>query len=131
MKLFGKMLMPVLVIFIALTIFIIAAKALWVKYNVDSNVLLGANVLFLATSVFVFFMQKKALTNTNPNVFVRSVIAGMMIKMFSTAFAVLAYVLIVGNTYNTSAVFISLIMYLIYLAAEVMAISKENKNKHA
>jgi hypothetical protein len=131
MKLFGKMLMPVLVIFIALTIFIIAAKALWVKYNVDSNVLLGANVLFLATSVFVFFMQKKALTNTNPNVFVRSVIAGMMIKMFSTAFAVLAYVLVVGNTYNTSAVFISLIMYLIYLAAEVMAISKENKNKHA
>jgi hypothetical protein len=131
MKLFGKMLMPVLVIFIALTIFIIAAKALWVKYNVDSNVLLGANVLFLATSVFVFFMQKKALTNTNPNVFVRSVIAGMMIKMFSTAIAVLAYVLIVGNTYNTSAVFISLIMYLIYLAAEVMAISKENKNKHA
>jgi hypothetical protein len=131
MKLFGKMLMPVLVIFVTLSIFIIAANALWVKYNVDRNVLLGANILFLLTSVLVFFMQKKALANTNPNVFVRSVIAGMMIKMFSTAIAVLAYVLIVGNTYNTSAVFISLIMYLIYLAAEVMAISKENKNKHA
>ncbi len=131
MKLFGKMLMPVLVIFVALTIFIVAANTLWVKYNVDENVLLGANVLFVVVSIIVFFMQKKALTNTNPNVFIRSVIAGMMIKMFSTAIAVLAYVLIVGNTYNTSAVFISLIMYLIYLAAEVMAISKENKNKHA
>ncbi len=131
MKLFGKMLMPVLVIFVTLTICIILADTLWVKYNVDSNVLLGANVLFLVTSILVFFMQKKALTNTNPNVFVRSVIAGMMIKMFSTAIAVLAYVLIVGSGYNTSAVFISLIMYLIYLAAEVMAISKENKKKHA
>ncbi len=131
MKLFGKMLMPVLVIFVALTIFIFAANALWEKYNVDKNVLLAANVLFLVISIFVFFIQKKALTNTNPNVFIRSVIAGMMIKMFSTAIAVLAYVLVVGNTYNTSAVFISLIMYLIYLAAEVMAISKENKNKHA
>jgi hypothetical protein len=131
MKLFGKMLMPVLIIFVTLTIFIFAANALWVKYNVDRDVLLAANVLFLVTSVIVFFMQKNALSNTNPNVFVRSVIAGMMIKMFSTAIAVLAYVLIVGSTYNTSAVFISLIMYLIYLAAEVMAISKENKNKHA
>jgi hypothetical protein len=131
MKLFGKMLMPVLVIFVTLTIFIFAANDLWVKYNVDRNVLLGANVLFLVTSVIVFFMQKSALSNTNPNVFVRSVIAGMMIKMFSTAIAVLAYVLIVGSSYNTSAVFIALIMYLIYLAAEVMAISKENKNKHA
>jgi hypothetical protein len=131
MKLFGKMLMPVLVIFVTLTIFIFAANALWLKYNVDKNVLLGANVLFLVTGVLVFFMQKNALRNANPNVFVRSVIAGMMIKMFSTAIAVLAYVLIVGNSYNTSAVFISLVMYLIYLAAEVMAISKENKNKHA
>lgn len=131
MKLFGKMLMPVLVIFVTLTIFIVAANTLWIKYNVDKNVLLGANVLFVVISILVFFMQKKALTNTNPNVFIRSVIGGMMIKMFSTAIAVLAYVLIVGNTYNTSAVFISLIMYLIYLAAEVMAISKENKNKHA
>jgi hypothetical protein len=131
MKLFGKMLMPVLIIFVTLTIFIFATNVLWVKYNVDKNVLLGANVLFLITSVIVFFMQKKALSNSNPNVFVRSVIAGMMIKMFSTAIAVLAYVLIVGSSYNTSAVFISLIMYLVYLAAEVMAISKENKNKHA
>lgn len=131
MKLFGKMLMPVLIIFVALTIFIVAANTLWVKYNVDKNVVLGANVLFVVVSAIVFFIQKKALTNTNPNVFIRSVIAGMMIKMFSTAIAVLAYVLIVGNTYNTRAVFISLIMYLIYLAAEVMAISKENKNKHA
>jgi hypothetical protein len=131
MKLFGKMLMPVLVIFVTLTVFILAANMLWAKYNVDKNVLLAANLLFVVVSIVVFFMQKKALTNTNPNVFIRSVIAGMMIKMFSTAIAVLTYVLLVGNTYNTSAVFISLIMYLIYLAAEVMAISKENKNKHA
>jgi hypothetical protein len=131
MKLFGKMLMPVLVIFVALTVFIVAANTFWAKYNVDKNVLLGANLLFVVISIFVFFIQKKALTNINPNVFIRSVIAGMMIKMFSTAIAVLVYVLVVGNTYNTSAVFISLIMYLIYLAAEVMAISKENKNKHA
>jgi hypothetical protein len=131
MKLFGKMLMPVLIIFIGLTIFIFSATTLWMKYNVDSNVLHGANVLFLATSILVFFMQKKALSNPNTNVFVRSIIGGMMIKMFSTVIAVLVYVVGTGNGYNTKAVFISLLMYLAYLGAEVVAISKENKKKNA
>ena len=130
MKLFGKMLLPLLIIFIILTLFILSAGNLWYKYNVDKNVLLGANFLFMGTGLLVFFMQKNALSNKNPNVFIRSVIAGMMIKMFSTVLAVLAYVVIVGPTYNKKAVFISLFMYLIYLAAEVTAISKVNSKKN-
>ena len=130
MKLFGKMLLPVLMIFFWLSIFILFQNKLWAKYNVDKNVLLGANVLFLVTGILVFFMQKNALGNKNPNVFVRSVIAGIMIKMFSTVIAVLAYVVTVGQGYNKRAVFISLFMYLIYLAAEVIAISKVNKTKN-
>jgi hypothetical protein len=130
MKLFGKMLLPVFIIFLLLTIFIFSANNIWIKYNVDKQVLLAANVLFLFTGILVFFMQKNALQNKNPNVFVRSVIAGMMIKMFSTVIAVLAYVVTVGQDYNKKAVFISLFMYLIYLAAEVMAISKLNRTKN-
>jgi len=130
MKLFGKMLLPLLIIFIVLTIFILSATNLWKKYNIDANVLLGANFLFMGTGLLVFFMQKNALINKNPNVFIRSVIAGMMIKMFSTVLAVLAYVVLVGPTYNKKAVFISLFMYLIYLGAEVIAISKVNSNKN-
>ncbi len=130
MKLFGKILLPILIIFVLLSILILFANTLWQKFNVDKNVLLGANVLFLITGVLVFFLQKKALTNPNPNVFVRSIIGGMMIKMFSTVIAVLAYVVLEGNGYNKNAVFISLFMYLIYLAAEVYAISKVNKKKN-
>lgn len=130
MKLFGKMLLPVFTIFFWLSILIFFQDNLWTKYNVDKNVLMGANLLFLVTGILVFFMQKNALQNKNPNVFVRSVIAGMMIKMFSTVIAVLAYVVTVGQGYNKKAVFISLFMYLIYLAAEVIAISKVNKTKN-
>jgi hypothetical protein len=130
MKLFGKMLLPLLIIFVILTIFIIGASNLWLKYSIDKNVLLGANLLFMSTGVLVFFMQKNALSNKNPNVFIRSVMAGMMIKMFSTILAVLAYVVIIGPNYDKKAVFISLLMYLLYLAAEVTAISKENSKKN-
>jgi hypothetical protein len=130
MKLFEKMLMPIVLIFVLLTIFILSASSIWIRYTVDKNVLLAANLLFLTVSVLVFFMQKKALTNANPNVFVRSIIAGMMIKMFSTAIAVLVYVLSVGNNYNSKGIFIALFMYLIYLAVEVFSISKENKKSN-
>ena len=87
-------------------------------------------MLFMGVGLLVFFMQKNALNNKNPNVFIRSVMAGMMIKMFSTVLAVLAYVVLVGPTYNKNAVFISLFMYLLYLAAEVFAISKVNSKKN-
>ena len=130
MKPFGKMLLPLIIIFIVFTILILTSGGLWSKYNVDGNVLLGANLLFMGTGLLVFFMQKNALNNKNPNVFIRSVMAGMMIKMFSTVLAVLAYVVLVGPTYNKKAVFISLFMYLLYLAAEVIAISKVNSNKN-
>ncbi len=122
-----KTLLPILILFVIFCLLIVLAKTLCIKYLIDRKVLIAANILFLLLSLAVFFLQKKALQNTNPNVFVRSIIAGIMIKMFSTAIAVLAYVLIIGNSYNTAAVFISLVMYLIYLAAEVFAISKLNK----
>ena len=130
MKLFGKILLPLIIIFNVLTILIFTLGGLWSKYQVDKNVLLGANILFMGTGLLVFFMQKNALTNKNPNIFIRSVIAGMMIKMFSTVIAVLAYVVFMGPTYNKKAVFISLFMYLLYLAAEVIAISKVNSKKN-
>ncbi|MFN0080897.1 MAG: hypothetical protein ACKVOM_00125 [Ferruginibacter sp.] len=130
MKLFGKMLLPLLATFLALSIPICSLPGLWLKYSIDKNVLMGANLLFMGTGVLVFFMQKNALTDKNPHVFIRSVMAGMMIKMFSTVLAVLAYVVIAGAGYDKKAVFISLFMYLLYLAAEVAAISKENSKKN-
>jgi hypothetical protein len=127
MQFFIKMLKPVLIIFVVINILVLFSNSVFEKFNIDRNVLLAANLLFFIVSVLVFFIQKNALQNSNPNVFVRSIISGMMLKMFSTVIAVSAYVLITGKDYNKKAVFIALLMYLVYLGAEVAAISKENK----
>ncbi|MEJ7611065.1 MAG: hypothetical protein WKF88_07800 [Ferruginibacter sp.] len=130
MKLFGNRITPVLVVFISVTVFIVAAGALWRKYNIDRNVMLGANLLFLLINVLIYFLQKRSLRDPNPNAFIRSVIGGMMIKMFTAVIAVLVYVVSVGPGYNKKAVFISLFIYLLYLGAEVAAISKEIRKKN-
>lgn len=119
--------MPVIIIFAAITVLILALKGFLVHKGFDIYVLLGANTLFFLMGLLVFSLQKKALSNANPNVFVRSVISGMMIKMFACVIAVLAYVVLTGNDYNKRSVFLSLFIYLIYLAAEVAAIMQLNK----
>lgn len=130
MKLFGKMLLPLLLIFISVNAFILLTPALWLKYHIDQDVLIYANLIFLLTGILVFFIQKKALTNSNPNVFIRSIMSGMLIKMFTTVIAVFAYVIAAGKGFDKKAVFISLFLYLIYLAAEVIAISQQNKKRN-
>lgn len=131
MKFLGKMLLPVCLIFMAVNIFILFTDSIWGKYHIDKYILLWANLLFFTLSLMVFFIQQKALKNPNPNVFVRSVVAGMMIKMFAVVIAVVSYVIATGKNYDKKAVFISLFLYLIYLAAEVMAIFRENKQRNA
>ena len=121
-----KYLVPVIIVFTVITAVCLIFYKPITAWGVDVMVLGAANLLFFLLNVIVFLMQKKVLNATNPNVFVRSVIGGMMIKMFTCVIAVLAYTLIVGSEYNKKAVFISLFIYLFYLAAEVMAITKIN-----
>ena len=127
MKPSGKIIAPVIIIFVVVTILILALRGFLTARGFDTNVLLGANTLFFLMGMLVFSLQKRALRNPNPNVFVRSVISGMMIKMFACVIAVLAYVMLTGSGYNKRAVFLSLFIYLLYLAAEVAAIMQLNK----
>lgn len=76
-------------------------------------------------------MQKKALNNANPNVFVRSVMGGMLIKMFVVITAVIVYRLVAGNSVSKVSVFASMFLYLLYLGVEVAIITKLNKQKNA
>jgi hypothetical protein len=128
MKLFNKILLPLLILFVLMNIFIFTAQSLWQKFDVDTNVLIAANILFLTLAIVVFLIQKNALKNPNPNAFIRSIIGGTMIKMFGTVIAVLVYVLQAGKGYSKNAVFVALLTYLIYLAVEVICMSKIVRN---
>ncbi len=127
----ARFLLPLLSLFAILTVLIFSLKSIFVKYGVDANVLLAANGIFLLINILVFLYQKQALNNSNPNVFIRSVMGGMMFKMFVCAIAVLAYVVLVGKDYNKKAVFISMFFYLLYLAVEVAILMRLNNNRNA
>ncbi len=124
----NRLLMPLYILFAAVAIFLLVAGT-WLKgLGVDVLVLHIANIFLLLLNIVTVFLQKRALANANPNVFVRSVIGGMMIKMFASVLAILLYVVITGSGYNKPAVFIAMTLYLFYLAAEVYSMLRFNRN---
>jgi len=126
-----KLLRPLLIVFIMLTGIIFAAAGLIEKYKADKNTLLIANVLLLVLFTLVLLLQKNALTHSNPNVWMRTVMLGMMLKMLICAIAVLVYVKTIGEDYNKKSVLMALFFYLIYLFVEVKTITKLNPGKNA
>ena len=125
-----KVISPLIALFVVLTGFLVASNALLSRWGIEYEILIIANVLFFVVSLLVFFMQRKALYHSNPNVFVRSVMAGMLIKMGVCVFAVILYRLLAGKEVSKISVFAAMFVYLLYLGVEVAVITKLNKQKN-
>ncbi len=126
-----KDLLPLLITFLVLALLILSAKMLYAGRGIDYTVLMGANCLFFLVSLVVFRMQYKAMHNSNPNVFIRSVMGGMIIKVFVCLGAVIAYYFLSRDSFNKPSVYLSMIIYIIFLTVEVRTIMKLNKQKNA
>ena len=127
----SNVLMPLQITFILFAAVIVLTWLIWKDSKVDFVVLLGANVLFFLVSVLAFKMQYKAMHDSNPNVFIRKVMTTMLLKMAVALGAVMAYVLIAGQSFNKPAVYISMLIYVVYLVVEVGLVMKLNKRKNA
>ena len=126
----NKIILPLLTVFVLTNITLYAVREIVTKWGIDFYVLFFANDIFFLLSLVAFFMQRKALGNSNPNVFIRSVMGGMLIKMFVTITAVIVYRLIAGNSVSKVSVFSAMFLYLLYLGVEVAIITKLNRQKN-
>ena len=131
MKAERSFLLPLLLVFIFCNGLFLTLKFPLARLGIDNYILIIANSLFLIIAIITSLIQKKALQNTNPNVFIRSVMAGMMIKMFVCIIAIIIYWFISKQNFSTATVFAAMLVYLIYLVVEVSLVTKMNKHKHA
>lgn len=126
-----KKTLPLFIVFIICSISILFFPLqVLVKFGFNKDVLLIANTLFFLLGLLTFFIQYKALQNSNPNVFIRSVMSVMMIKMFVCIIAVLLYVLSFRDTYSKASIFAGVILYFVYLTVEVNVMLKLNNQKN-
>lgn len=121
--------LPVLLLFFAMLLLIIFCKDWLVKINVNPAVVRAGNLLMAILTIITIAIQHRALQNSNPNVFIRSVMSTMLIKMLVIALSLIIYAQSVGNAINTKGIFAVLILYLVYLVAEVTIVMKLNRKK--
>jgi len=126
-----KSVLPLVITFLFLTVLSIAGNFFLADKGINYLVVMGGNCLFFLVSLFVFRMQYVAMYNSNPNVFIRTVISGMIIKMFACVIGVVAYYFISKDAFNKPAVYISMCIYIVYLVVEVRTVMKLNKTKNA
>ena len=118
-------------VFVLCNIVLVSTQLFLAKWQIDYAVLIIANSLFLLLNLITFYTQYKALQNSNPNVFIRSVMAGMMVKMFACMIAIIVYWFTMGEKFSRPTVFCAMLIYLVYLVVEVTLVTKLNRQKHA
>lgn len=131
MKVTGRLLAPLIITFIFFSILFLIFRLQLENFHTNTVVLHAGNAILLLIGFLSVLIQVKGMNNSNPHVFIRSVTSGMMVKMLICVIAVFSYVYLSGNNYSKRSIFILLFMYLVYLAVEVAALMKLNKNSKA
>lgn len=118
-----------LLLFISINILCTLILMIYPIQSINFNLVYTSNCLLFCLSILILSIQQKGLNNKNPNAFIQSIMLGMLLKMFVCMIAVLIYVLISKSGINKNGLLLSMFLYLIYLAVEVSAITKINKQR--
>ena len=116
--------LPVLILFVVLNGLFIGGKNMFVRWNADTQVLIGANLLLFLITLLSFLMALRGMRNPNPHAFVRSVYGSVMIKLFICIIAAFIYIATLQKNVNKPALFISMGLYLVYTFLEVSLLMK-------
>lgn len=127
----SKILAPLVVVFLLVSVLFFAFHSKLESWGVDWKlVLLGNGVLFLI-SVFSSFMHKRAMTTASTHAFLRFVYMAFIGKFLLVLAFVAVYLVSTGGSQNQYAIFSCLALYLVYSFIEISTLLKLNKRKNA
>jgi hypothetical protein len=126
MKIFQKFFL----LFLIIELTIVTSNHWLLQHDIDVSVLHIANVFLFLLHIATIALQIKAMNNKNPQVFVRSVMSSMLLKMLLSALSIIVYVFLNGEHFNEKSIFIALFLYLFYLSVEVVSLTNMNKKKN-
>ncbi len=126
---FGKNLMPLLALFTIVNLVFFV----WADYldsiKVNHSVVIFGNALLFLLAMISLQLHMSASKKENPNVLVRSIMMSTFLKMILIAVSVLIYVKMAKETKSKWAIFVTMFIYLIYMAIELKIALKLNKKQ--
>jgi hypothetical protein len=97
--------------------------------GIDQSVLIGGNLLLFLVSLITFLITYRSLKAKNPNIFVRAMYGGFIIKFFVVAIAAFIYIMVTKEHVNKPALFICMGLYVLYTFFEVSSLIRVLKQK--
>ena len=127
-----KPLRAVIAFFVGFTCFTLLFREFLSQHEIDTRLLLIANLLLFVISLFTLKNSLNALKNSNPHAFVRSYYAGFLIRLLTLGLAAFLYIYLQHGKVHTVSLFLCLGIYAIYSAMEVTILRKKlHQNKNA
>jgi hypothetical protein len=125
------LLRPMILVFILLNAFFLVGKDWLLKKGIDQEVLIAGNLILFIVTLVTFLITYRSLKAGNPNVFVRAMYAGFIIKFFVIAITAFVYIMAVKKNVNKPALFTCMGLYVVYTVLEIgslFRILKQKKN---
>ena len=117
-----KLYVPLFLIFIVFNSTIMGAAPWLQKKEIDRDVLLIGNAVLFLISIIALYFHIRGFLHSNVHVFLRSMYASLLIKMFVSVAAVGVYAYVAGNTLNKPAIFMCMALYFIYTFIEIRTV---------
>ena len=94
-------------------------------WGVNRTVLQGAHLLVWLTTLLTYRMASGSFSNPNPQVSVRAILGGLLIKFFVFAMAAFVYIFYQKKQVNIPALSGGALLYALYTALEIRALLQE------
>ena len=120
---------PMILVFIIVNGFFIAAKNMLARWGVDQTVVIIGNLILFVVSLVSFLLSRRSLKSDNPNVFVRTMYSNFMIKLFVCVVSAFIYFKAAKPNINKPGLFVCMGLYVLYTAIEVSSLTKLLRKK--
>jgi len=118
-KVTGRSFLPIVVVFVLVSLFIWLAGPLLEAWKADRWVLTGGNVLLFLVTLISFMLYSKALRSANVHAFVRVMYGSLLIKMLVCLVATFIYASVAGRAVNRNGILCCFVFYILYTFFEV------------
>ena len=126
---FVKSFTPFIILFIITNILIVLFKSRLLVIDYDVPFIWVANLIVFFLTLLGYYLQLRGADSANFNHFLRGIYSSLLMKMFIIIGGLVIYIVVAGGKVNTPAILISMGLYLIYTAIEVIQLMKIVRNK--
>jgi len=126
---FNKNISQLTVAFVVVAVLVLVFRHYLQLHNIDWQVLMGGNLFIYVITAISMSLLSSGMKAKNTHAFLTKAYSGILLKLFACAGAAFAYILWAGNNLNKGALFICMMLYLVYTFIENRVVLMQNKEQ--